>query len=89
MPLNPEYANLTANNTAPAEGATLLTPSDGADLAVIPTRGLYIGTSGNLNVDMADGTTVLFSNVPVGVLPIRVKRVRSTNTTALLIIALY
>jgi hypothetical protein len=75
----------------PAFGAVVITPADGTDIANPGNvRALYIGGGGNLNVDMADGTTVLFSNVPAGsIIPIRVKRVRNTSTTATLILALY
>ena len=77
------------NNPAPAEYATVVTPSDSTDLTRV-ARALYIGSGGNLNVDMADGSTVLFSNVLGGtILPLRVKRVRSTSTTATLIVALF
>ncbi len=31
-----------------------------------PARGVYIGTAGHLKVDMADGTTVTFSNLAAG-----------------------
>lgn len=81
--------NLKAENTAPAEGAVAVTPSDSTDLTYM-ARALFIGTAGNVNVDVADGTTVLFSGVQAGqILPVRVKRVRATSTTATSIVALY
>ena len=71
-----------------AEYGAAVTPSDTA--LILSTRGLWIGTAGNLTVDMAgDVGTVLLSNVPVGVLPVRVVRVRATGTTASGIVALY
>lgn len=78
------------NNTdLPAEWAAAVTPSDSVDLPQI-CRGLYVGVSGNISLDMPDGATVLFSNVAAGiVLPIRAKRVRSTSTTATGIVAVY
>lgn len=76
------------NDDNPAEYAAAVTPSDSTDLTQVP-RALYIGSSGNLNVDMMDGTTVLFSSVPNGIFPVRVKRVRATSTTASNIVALY
>ena len=73
---------------APYKSAAVVTPADGSDIPV--TKGLYVGGAGNVNVDFSSGPTVLFSGVPAGtVLPIRVKRVRSTSTTATLIVALY
>lgn len=66
----------------------VITPNDGADIANVSIA-VWIGGAGNLNVDLADGGTVLFSGIPAGtLLPIRAKRVRSTSTTATLIVAL-
>jgi len=77
----------TADATVSAHGAVSITPSDATVFPV--SRALYVGTSGNINVRMADGQTTLFSNVPVGIFPIQVDQVLSTSTTALLLIALY
>lgn len=77
-----------ANATAPAHGAVLVTPSDATIIPV--TRGIYVGTAGNITVRMADGQdTVLFTNVPVGITTIQVDKVYSTGTGATGIIALY
>lgn len=74
---------------SPATNAVVVTPDNSNDLAYT-TRAIYVGGAGNINVDMVSGQTCLFSGVPAGtVLPIRVKRVRSTSTTATLIVALY
>jgi hypothetical protein len=55
-----------------------------------PTRGVYIGTTGNLKVDMVSGGTVTFVSVPAGsLLPVQVERIYATGTTATNIIALY
>lgn len=77
----------SADATVAARGGVAITPHD---TNLIPiTRSIYVGVSGNINVRMADGSTVLFSNVPVGVFPIQVDRVLSTSTTATTMIALY
>lgn len=78
---------------APAHGAVAVTPNNDTDLTT-NTRGLYVGGAGNLVVVMASeanaATTVTFTGVAAGtVLPIRVRRVKSTNTTATSIVALY
>lgn len=74
--------------TWPATSAAAVTPSDGVDLTSIP-RALYVGVSGDITVDMEEtGSTILFKAVPVGILPIRVKRIRATGTTATNILAL-
>ncbi len=76
-----------ADATVAAHGAVAVTPNDST---VIPiTRALYIGTTGNINVRMADEQVLVFSNVPVGIFPIQVDKVLSTSTTASNIVALY
>ena len=78
----------TADATVAAYDAATITPNDGTDIPV--TRGLYVGTGGNLRVTMAYGTDVLFPAVPSGfILPVQVKRVWATNTAASGIVALY
>lgn len=81
--------------TNSAIGGAAVTPSDTLFLASGTTtddgrtyRALYIGVSGTLSVLMADGTTLTFIAVPVGFLPLAVKRVNATGTTAASIIAL-
>ncbi len=75
---------------APYRFGAVVTPNDGVDLAR-PTRGLWVGGAGNLNRDLVgDGGTVLLSGVPAGTqLPLNVRRVRATSTTATLIVALW
>ena len=83
-------ANAGAHNTPnPSGKAYAVTPNDSTDLTTV-TRGIYVGTGGNLRVNMADnGNTVTFPNVQDGtLLPIRVSRVLSTSTTASDIVAL-
>lgn len=46
-------------------------------------KGLYIGTTGNVAVVTAGGTTTVFTAVPAGgIIPLEVVQVRSTSTTA-------
>jgi hypothetical protein len=75
---------------SPAENAAAVTPSDSTDLTT-SARGLYIGGDGNVVVDMVGtGSTITFTGLTAGtILPVRVKRVRSTNTTATPIVALW
>ena len=72
--------------------ARTITPSDSANLPDIGTGGMlvYIGGAGNLSVDtMAGQTAVVFTGLLAGtILPVVVKRVRSTSTTATNLIAL-
>lgn len=75
--------------TAPADNAEAVTPHDTTILAN-RSRGLYVGTAGNVAVKMINGQTVTFANVPAGsLLPIRVESVLSTGTTASNIVRLW
>ncbi len=69
--------------------AAAVSPNDSVDLPRGQCKGLYIGATGNVEVNMADGQTVLFSAVPVGLLPVSVTRVLAGSTTATNIVALY
>lgn len=70
-----------------AKTAVAITPAD-SDLTV-PCRALYVGTGGNLRVTTINNNDVTFFNVAAGtILPVSVKRVWATSTTALNIIGL-
>lgn len=74
---------------SPAENAETVTPSNSVDITYV-SRALYIGSTGDVKVDMKGGQTVTLVAVPAGaILPIRVTRVYATGTTASSIIALY
>lgn len=79
---------------ADARGAGSLkavTPAN-SDLPSGVTRALWIGGTGDVAIVAEnDGTTaVTIVGVPAGtLLPVRAKRVNSTNTTATAIVALY
>jgi hypothetical protein len=82
------YTGRRANLADPAEHAFAITPNDAADLASWALA-LYVGVSGNVKVKTWADETVTFANAPVGVLPVRVKRVFATDTTASSIVGLY
>lgn len=66
----------------PATDAFAITPSDVAEFTYV-TRAIYVGGTGNITVIMQDGTQVLFAAVPTGyVLPVKVRQVLATGTTA-------
>jgi len=70
-----------------ASTAFAITPAD--SVMTTQARALFIGTGGNLAVLTADGSSVTFSNVAAGtILPVSVKQVSATNTTASNIIGL-
>ena len=84
-----EYEDISSSNiTDPSAKLAAITPAD-TDLAQ-RTRGIYVGGSGNLAVMDAYGTVVVFVDVLGGsILPLRVNQIRSTDTTATNIVALY
>ena len=71
----------------PARKIEAITPSDSAELNP-PARGLFIGVQGNVAVLAEDDTVSVVLVDAVGVLPISVKKVLATNTTATSIVAL-
>lgn len=76
-----------SNVSDPAKYGAAVTPSNSVNLAA-PTRSLYIGTTGDVSVEMLNGT-VVFTAVAVGILPVQCTRVNSTGTTASNIVALW
>lgn len=78
------------NMIYPAQSAEVVTPHDTNELTKV-SRALYVGVGGDVAVQMYDtGTAIVFKNVPTGtILPIRIKRVNSTSTTATNMVSLY
>ena len=75
--------------SAPAQRGFAITPSDAVDL-VAETRGLWVGASGDLALVLASGDEVTLAGAVGGsVLPLRVKRVNATGTTATQLVGLY
>lgn len=77
------FASHAPGLDAPAQKAFAITPDDNADLA-LSTRALYTGKGGTLVcILLDDSAEVTFTSLPSGmILPVRVKRVKSTGTTA-------
>lgn len=76
----------------PYREAVAITPDDFTDLEDLP-RALWVGGAGNINVLMdkgQPGEEVVLSGIVAGTLiPVRVKRILNTSTTATLIVALW
>lgn len=95
-----QFDRWTASGEAsdPARRVFAVTPSDTLDItngagvnAPQYADGLYIGVTGNVTIIAAgdaSGTPVTFANHPVGYLPVQVRRVMATGTTAGSIVAL-
>ena len=82
----------------PASLFLAVTPSDTAKLTPYTVgngiklprcRALYIGVTGDVVVKNEAGTSVTFTAVPVGILPVSTDQVLSTGTTATNIVALF
>jgi hypothetical protein len=87
MPYSPSTDSY--ERTYAANSAVSVTTSDTADLSSGFTRAVYVGGTGDLAVNMIDGTSVTFKAIPAGaLLPISVTRIKSTGTTATNIVAL-
>ena len=83
----------TSGIITPAAHATAITPAD-ADLSSgIYTRAIYVGGTGDLTVMMAgdEGDSIVtFAAVPAGsILPMIVKQIRASNSTATFIVAIW
>lgn len=65
-----------------------ITPHNSTDIPL--TRAVYVGGAGNLVAVDADNTATTFTAVAAGtLLPIRVRRINSTDTTATALVAIY
>jgi hypothetical protein len=75
--------------TDPFERGFAITPSDSANLSIF-TTGLYVGTSGDVKVDLVSGDTLTFVAMASGVIHrLQVKKVYSTGTDASNLIGVY
>lgn len=83
----PDYSTVHFTVT-PSDAVALKDDAANPDGAKYFAGALYVGTQGNVSVIDANGNTVTFVGAQ-GFLPILVKQVRSTGTTATDIIALF
>ena len=72
-----------------AYGAVPVDVSGGNQTLASGSRGLYVGVSGNIKIDMPNAAGITFSNVPVGIFPVQATKVYQTGTTATSVVALY
>jgi hypothetical protein len=71
---------MTHRNDLICSDAAAVTPSDTAEVGF---DGFYVGGAGDVAVKTAGGTTLTFKSCPVGlIIPIKIIRVMSANTTA-------
>lgn len=83
------FERFTGGLESPVSSGFAVTPADDADLPYA-TRGIYVGVSGDVKVDLAGGDTVTFVGLAAGMIhPIRAKRVYDTGTDAESIVGVY
>lgn len=84
--MEPQMNGQTLARTSPASFTKVATPSDTQDEANY-FKGFYVGGTGNLVLVNLDGSTTLFSALPVGAQVHAVgRRINSTSTTATLVV---
>lgn len=82
------FEHHAASIVAPASTAFTITPDDVTDLPEI-TRSVFVGSAGNVSVVMHSGAQLTFQGLAAGtILPIRIRRLRATGTTATAIVGL-
>lgn len=72
----------------PATRCAAVTPSDTTDLGQA-VRGIFVGTPGDVAIQMVGDTTATVHKAMDGYYPIRARRIFATGTTALDIVAWY
>lgn len=75
-------------DTSPAENAVAIDYS-GGDVTGIRSRALLVGVAGNLKVDMVGVGIGVTLPVPAGLVPVAVKKVYQSGSTATGVVALY
>ncbi|ODT76277.1 spike base protein, RCAP_Rcc01079 family [Devosia sp.] len=76
------YADYVSGLESPAQHGFAATPSNSADLPEV-TRALYVGGAGAVAVILASGAELSFAGVASGtILPLRVRRLKASGTTA-------
>lgn len=83
------FEDHTLGLTSPAVSGASVVPNDSLPLTQV-TRALYVGTGGDLAVELSSGMQVTLNAVSGGAIqPLRVRRVLATGTTAGGIVALW
>ena len=78
--MNP-FATRTLSTSGPATDALPVTPDDAADLSMVAIA-LYVETGGTIVVDTVAGGTRTIGVADFSILPLGVRRVHATGTTA-------
>lgn len=78
------------NSTDAARKGYAITPSDSADLPIVP-RAIFVGGAGNITLRLVDDSANIVLNgcLAGSIIPVRANKVMSTGTTATNLVALY
>lgn len=86
------FSRFSTKIDSPARKGFAVTTADGADLTTV-TRALYVGATGDVRCELVGdtpGTTVTLVAVPAGsFLPLRIRKIWATGTTATSLVGLY
>lgn len=86
--MSDRFEGSVAGLSSPASHAFAVTPSDGVDLPEV-TRAVYVGGSGSLVATLSSGSTATFSGLIGGtILPMRIRRIHASGTTATALVGL-
>jgi hypothetical protein len=81
MPAVDNFARFSEGMGTPVSNAEVVVPDNATEQTFV-CRALYVGVAGNVTVLMESGVVVTFTALPIGIHPIRAKRVNATGTTA-------
>ena len=83
------FKNISKHVIDPARKAFTITTSDTVNFTYV-TRAIYVGSDGNIVCVFPDDSVVTFTSVAAGsILPLQVKRINFTDTTATDLVGLY
>lgn len=83
-----KFSGLTESLSSPPSDLIAVTPDDATDLAQV-SRALNAATAGTIRVTTREGTTGSITVAAGIIIPIRVRRIWATGTTATGIVALF
>ncbi|WP_332699074.1 spike base protein, RCAP_Rcc01079 family [Devosia sp.] len=73
---------------SPATHGFHVSPNDAVDLPDV-TRAIYVGGSGALEATLVSGADISLAGIAAGtILPLRIRRIKATGTTATFIVGL-
>lgn len=82
------YDGYSGSLEGPAADGFAIVPNDGTDLSEV-TRALYVGVGGTLAITLKSGVELALQGIAAGtLLPLRVRRVKATGTSASAIVGL-